>query len=344
MYPVYCECYKQDLKNFPIEIYFDNSNPEQSLIIDNEGELVISHKHYKAFVDTYKLKGDLDFTIPEEFVFQQEAYVKKEADIERIIRERNAEIDAILTCQFRANELDRNMFGDELENMIEKERRERMERVEVEKQKLLLKMKPFSFQESDERRFKEKKMRVAQPPQFEPFKASSIPYTSQLLLFEDMVLKEQKERERRVLEKIKFNQQNSKLPPRMEMHEKNKQDEDAKRMKEAAEADLRRRKELAESFKAKEVPNFQQLHAEFYDKMDKMKKEAILTEPKPFNFNAPKKDVRLHKFLDRGNKPELKNHYSQESLSGVIKRIQKKPKLEPATTKSLNLLMETVLL
>lgn len=93
-------------------------------------------------------------------------------------------------------------------------------------------MKPFSFYDCDEKKYKERLEMECHPQQFLPFKANPIPWTSQVNLYEDMLTKQADERKQRVEERARQNYSLAKLPPRMEMHEKRKkiQDEEMKGM------------------------------------------------------------------------------------------------------------------
>ena len=201
-------------------------------------------------------------------------------------------------------------------------------------------MKPFSFYDKDEQNYKERLQKTCEPPQFTPFKANPIKWKSQVNMYEDMMERVEKEREERRRKRAQDTLNAAKLPPRMEMHEKNKkiQEQDRKLIEEHERELLRKQ---AQSFKAKEVPNFQKLQEEFLTNLEKKKKAAQRTEPQPFTFHEPKKKPELHTFLDGENNPQEKNPQNRKDIEAIIKKMQKKPQIEPATTKALALLMET---
>jgi hypothetical protein len=129
------------------------------------------------------------------------------------------------------------------------------------------------------------------------------------------------------------------LPPRMEMHEKQKklQLEEEKRVeKEKNRQDKERR-----LFKAKKAPNFERLHEKFINILDKKKRAAHPTVPEPFTFHEPKRKADLCDYLDYENNPKAKNPKKNKSIEKIRKTMRKKPQFEPATTKGLTLLMET---
>lgn len=145
----------------------------------------------------------------------------------------------------------------------------------------------------------------------------------------------------------------------MEMHEKEKriQEQEMKLRadKEQKDSMLMQRKNKKD-FLAKPVPNFIALQEKFNATLDKNKKNARLTVPKPFpSHYKSKKKAELCQYYDYEN--ELKNksrltvnqygagssgayvdeHYD---IKQTIKKMQKKPAIEPATTKGLTLMMD----
>ena len=138
----------------------------------------------------------------------------------------------------------------------------------------------------------------------------------------------------------------SKLPPRMEMYEEErKQKEKQKKMelKQQLYEEKQKRK-----FKAKKVPEFAKLQTEFEEKLKAMKDEAKRQrknlKPIPFTFHEPKKKVaELCQYLDQGNDHNAKNprrENKDEEIREIIKKMQRKPKIEPKTTHSLDFLYD----
>lgn len=194
-------------------------------------KLNLSYNDYKEFIIGFKPKKELNVTIPIPPSFYDKKG-KKEAKIKQIIEERKKEEDEILGYRFKANELKREIFISQFENIIVAERERRKYRCEKLKQKIIQNMKPFSFYDCDEKKYKERLEKECNPQQFLPFKANPIPWTSQVNLYEDMLTKQADERKQRVEERARQNYSLAKLPPRMEMHEKRKkiQDEEMKGM------------------------------------------------------------------------------------------------------------------
>lgn len=194
-------------------------------------KLKFSYNDYKEFITGFKPRNDLNVTIPNPPSFYDKKG-KREKKIKEILDERKEEEDKILGYRFRPNELKREIFISQFENIIVAEKARRMQRCEKLKQRIIQDMRPFSFYEVDEKKYKDKLINECIPPQFLPFKANPIPWTSQVNLYEDMLTKKAVERNQRVEERARQNYLMAKLPPRMEMHDKKKklQEEELKTM------------------------------------------------------------------------------------------------------------------
>ncbi len=131
-----------------------NSNLTKSLKkqIDSDSKVNVTYKDYTNFLNKYQTKGELNFTIPKPFEFLKNDYSsKKMAKIQEILEERKRIEDEILGFRFKPNELKREIFISQFENVIEAERANRKYRTEKIKEKIIQNMKPFSFYETDER-------------------------------------------------------------------------------------------------------------------------------------------------------------------------------------------------
>lgn len=260
---------------------------------------MITYKDYKSFTDVYKYKSiitplfiiiaDIKFTIPKPFNFTSVDYdERKRETINRIIEDRIRKEDEIMSHQFRANPLNRKIFVSELGlgNVVQEEKIKRRERVEKRKEKIIQEMRPFSFYEDDERRYKEKLLQQCEPPQFVQFRANPVSWTSQIKIYHDIIKKEKLEREQRIKERSNQLLFSSRLPPRMEMHEKLKKE----RARSAENITEKKTIRPLSLIKAKPIPDFARLQEEFYKKFESLKMQAKSkpTEFKPFNFHEPK--------------------------------------------------------
>ena len=322
---------------------------KKNIILDlsKNRKIAISYHEYLTFLRRFHHKDQINFTIPEPFEFLKKNYQKKKIQkIKEILEERVRDEDYFVYYQFHANELKKGIWGNQMQNIIEYEKEQRQQRTEKLKEKIIAEMKPFSFYEKDERKYKEKIKQEPIPPTFPPFRANAIKWLSQVLIYEDMLKQEEEERNIRIKERMEKTAKASKLPPRMDMYEKERKDREEQKKLELKRIEYEENEKR--KFKAKKVPEFSRLQQEFEDKLKRMKderkKERKALKPIPFTFHEPKKKVaELCQYLDQENDPYVKNPKREgkdEEIKEIIKRMQRKPKIEPKSTHSLDLLME----
>ena len=322
---------------------------KKNIILDlsKNRKIAISYHEYLTFLRRFHHKDQINFTIPEPFEFLKKNYQKKKIQkIKEILEERVKDEDYFVYYQFHANELKKGIWGNQMQNIIEYEKEQRQQRTEKLKEKIIAEMKPFSFYEKDERKYKEKIKQEPIPPTFPPFRANAIKWLSQVLIYEDMLKQEEEERNIRIKERMEKTAKASKLPPRMDMYEKERKDREEQKKLELKRIEYEENEKI--KFKAKKVPEFSRLQQEFEDKLKRMKderkKERKALKPIPFTFHEPKKKVaELCQYLDQENDPYVKNPKREgkdEEIKEIIKRMQRKPKIEPKSTHSLDLLME----
>ena len=292
-------------------------------------------------INNYNKKSDLNFTVPKPFEFLKEDYHgKKLIKMKDILEERKKNEDNVFKHTFHANPLNRRMFNTkgDLRNVMEREKSARQKRIERKKIEILSSMKPFSFYDSDFNSFIERKNQECLPPKFTPFKANPIQYKSQVNVYEGNTKNSKEARQERIHQRALSTFNAASLPPRMEMHEKQKKlQEKEKLLIEKQKEEFEKNKRI---FRAKEAPNFDVLHEKFINVLEKKKRAAQPTVPKPFSFHEPKKKAELCQFLDYENSPKTKNPKKINNIEMIRKKMQKKPKIEPPSTKSLKLLMD----
>ena len=317
----------------------NNNNYNNNSYYETENMPLNTYNNFSIY--RYQKKSDINFTIPEPFNFLKNNYhEKKLSKMKEILENRQKNEDDVFKHTFHANPLNRRMFNKagSLKNITEKEKEKRERRIELKNNEIKANMRPFSFYDKDFESFVTRKNQECIPPKFIPFKANPIKWRSQVKMYDGMVENEFSRKERN---KRRAEEQLAKaaLPPRMEMHEKQKklQIEEEKRVEEEK---IRQDKEKR-LFKAKNAPNFEKLHEKFISILEKKKRAAIPTVPKPFTFHEPKRKAELCDYLDYENNPKAKNPKKNKSIEKIRKTMKKKPQFEPATTKSLNLLMET---
>ena len=292
-------------------------------------------------INNYSKKSDLNFTIPKPFEFLKEDYHgKKLIKMREILEERKQNEEDIFRHTFHANPLNRKMFdtNGDLHNVIEREKAARKKRVDKKKKEIEAHLRPFSFYDSDLKSFIERKNQECLPPKFKPFKANRIQYKSQVNMYEGNTDYAKKKREERIHQRALSTFNAASLPPRMEMHEKQKKlQEEERKMVEQRKIDEEKKRSL---FKYKKPPNFKELQEKFDKILENKKRSQKPTIPKPFTFHEPKKKAELCQFLDYENDPRAKNPEKVDKIAKARKIMQKKPDIEPPSTKSLKLLMD----
>ena len=329
----------------------DNKNAikkKRNIILDlsKNRKIAISYHEYLTFLRRFHRKDQVNFTIPEPFEFLKKNYQKKKIQkIKEILEDRVKDEDYFVYYQFHANELKKGIWGNQMQNIIEREKEQRQQRTEKLKEKIIAEMKPFSFYEKDERKYKEKIKQEPIPQTFPPFRANAIKWLSQVLIYEDMLKQEKEEREQRIKERMEKTAKASKLPPRMESYQKEL--EEREKLKEIELQKQYLEDKEKRKFKANKVPDFNKLQTEFEEKLKQMKeerkKQRKALKPIPFTFHEPKKKVaELCQYLDQENNHFAKNPKSdsKNEIKNIIKKMQRKPKIEPKSTHSLDLLME----
>ena len=333
--------YRNNYKNIRGNKLNKSYDNEKNNYTDNNNNLYYAtNAHFN--INNYNKKSDLNFTIPKPPEFLKEDYHgKKLIKMKEILEERKKNEDDVFKHTFHANPLNKRMFdtkGD-LRNVIEREKSARQKRINQKKIEIISSMKPFSFYDADFKSFVERKNQECLPPEFAPFKANPIQYKSQVNMYHGLDNNAKEARQERIHQRALSTFNAASLPPRMEMHEKQKKLQEKEKIiieKQNEESEKNKR-----MFRAKRAPNFNLLHEKFINILEKKKRAAQPTVPKPFTFHEPKKKAELCQFLDFENNPKAKNPKKIKNIDVIRKRMQKKPKIEPPSTKSLKLLMDT---
>ena len=119
------------------------------------------------------------------------------------------------------------MFIGNINNLMEADKNAKKKRVEKGMKKLQEQMRPFSFVSDDEAKQKIKMQKQKEyettKEKFKQFKANPIKYSSRGgLTAEQRLEKEKEERNERIQKNADKIMKESKMPPRMEMHQKMK--------------------------------------------------------------------------------------------------------------------------
>lgn len=224
-------------------------------------------------------------TVPAPFSFTRREQIKQPSIRERKVKEMMekdaAKIDKELKNQFKAQpvppEVKIPMF-----QQIMKEQEDRRLQLKTRFEAITKSLeKPFSFYYRDmakpEIKPEEAKTMV--------FHADPVPWFCKVMLCEKLA-KQEDLRKDRILKMAKEALNHSKMPPRMEMA--------AKKIVEVKKAKSHKGK----GFKAKEVPDFKTMHANFSECLSAVKGSFTPTQPNPFKFHEVQRSQDSLKLLD----------------------------------------------
>lgn len=152
-------------------------------------------------------------------------------------------------------------------------------------------------------------------------------------VWKNMQEREDIDRKERVARLAQQNLLLASLPPRMAKHEKEKKEHELKAQ--INERNMERQKDR-KTFVANEVPDFERLHKQFQEHLDRKRRNKRPTESKPFHFQESKKGVQRD-YLDIENKyrKAAKDDARRDPFESVRKLKETKPKMQPHTTKKM---------
>lgn len=289
------------------------------------------------FGAAYKDPRDLKYTVPDPFEFDTREKVRaksiRERKVEEMVQEKIDEEERILNHRFRANSVPGIVKTPLFEKIIhnQEERRAQVKKNSV----AITKMReaPFNFYLRD--KDKPPKPEYQLNDEFgKRFKAKPIPAICQLTdVWVNMKEREDIERKERVARLAQQNLLLASLPPRMAKHEKEKKEQELR--SQINEKNMERQKDR-KTFVANEVPNFDRLHKQFQDLLDRKRSNKRPTETRPFAFQESKKGV-MRDYLDVENqyKKAAKDETRRDPFESVRKLKSIKPKMQPHTTKKM---------
>ena len=295
-----------DMEEDSLEIKID-------LNVDKDDPKEVNYYDYKKVLNKYADKNSINFTIPKPFTFQEDTKSKINGvkKLQKFLVSRKEVEDKFINEKFQAGDLKTEMFIGNINNLMEADKNARDKRIEKGMKKLKDSMRPFSFTPNDEakQKIKMEKQKIYDTTKehFDQFKANPIKHTSRGgLNAEDIEKKENKKRKERIEKHaIKIYEQ-SKLPPGMEMHEKNQK---MKRKKLEEEEKKRKKKEEKENKRKKNLdpPKWNKVHKREEKKLQQKKiinnkiKEERATKIKEFNLHeGPKKENMYQKYIENG--------------------------------------------
>ncbi|CAD8106877.1 unnamed protein product [Paramecium primaurelia] len=223
---------------------------------------------------------------------------------------------------FKAKEIPQIVKQDGLYEKIINDNEKRREEVKKNSVQMTLKNeRPFSFYRRDQNSSKKPRKKYWEEREKFVFKAKAIPWHVHVELLRQMEQDEETKRKERIAKHAQELAMSSRMPPRMEMHERQKQGQpqSPKYMKTQI------------SYKAKPIPDFDKLHSSFQDQLNRKKLQMRTTEPEPFNFQQSHKGVD-RPYLDRENETKI-NTVKEDKIEEARKKMSIKPARQPPSTK-----------
>ena len=288
-------------------------------------------------------KGKYDVTVPKPFEFlnAEKSFTIRQQKFEQMMEKKKKDEEKQLRTRVRAREVPASVKANKYEKMLkaQEEKREDAKRLSMARTKA--KEAPFNFHERDVQAQKEK-LQQAELPQsyanFTPFRAKKIPWRVLVPLYKTMVDDADNERVKRIKKQSQVSMSLSKLPPRMEAHQKKVEDK--------AQQDLTNGLAQGPQFAfkppiSKKVPDFKRIHKEFAAKLERNKSAMRLTVPKAFNFHEPKNDPTLRKHMDAENQVINPTMRQRRARSAKLNRdLLEGPVSNPPTTKKHQAMVE----
>ena len=327
---------------------FTKSRPQSATLDKSMPNDTITGRDYVEHRRSKKRKGkstERKITVPKPFKFDTREKIRpksiRERKVDEMIEEKRIEEDKLLAYKFRAKQPAKEIITPLFKKINDKNEKRRQE-VKANSMKITKeKENPFSFYERDVANKEAKKNRdpyMNEEFQKGNFKANDVPRSSQVPLYWKKLEREQAEREIRVKRAAEENFKKSKLPPRMEMHERMKKEKELFEKEEKDPKESLKRFGTFEPPRAKPIPDFDRLQRNFQETLDRKKSSQKKTEPKPFKFDAESKNKKkggktkasLRTFMDEENNSKSFNR-SAKKKAGYIPNYAK-PVINPKTT------------
>ena len=312
-----------DMEEDSLEIKID-------LDVDKDDPKEVNYYDYKKVLNKYQDKNSINFTIPKPFTFQEDtkSKIKGAKKLQKFLISRKENEDKIINDKFRANDLKTEMFIGNINNLMEADKNAKRKRIEKGMKKLQEQMRPFSFVPEDEakQKIKMEKQKIYETTKehFDQFKANPIKHTSRGgLNAEEIAKREIKKRSERIKKHAEKIWEQSKLPPRMEMHQKIKFYKEECLKKEEKKKQKNEEKEKKKK-KNLDPPKWDQVHKREEKKLKKKKKindkikEERATKIKEFHLHdGPKKENMYQKYVENGS-----DYYKEPSLKRNINKFE----------------------
>ncbi|CAI2361627.1 unnamed protein product [Moneuplotes crassus] len=327
---------------------FDRPQTASGRITKSLKEEVVTGKDYTNHRRANKKRkgksNERRITVPKPFKFDTRDKIRpksiRERKVDEMIEEKKIKEENLLQHIFRAKQPHKDIITPKYNQIMQKNENRRKQVKDNSSKILLERQKPFSFYERD---IEKKEAKKNQDPYMNEeflkpvFKAKEVPDTTYGKSYKERQKIQDEEREIRVNRRKQKNLVASKLPPRMELHERQRREQEERYSEQGKKEDLSRFGTF-EPPKAKQIPDFDRLQRAFQDGLDRKKTSAKLTTPEPFKFEnelnrkkGSKTKASLRTFMDEENDPRGFNRSSTRK-PGYIPN-HSKPAVNPKSTK-----------
>jgi hypothetical protein len=222
-----------------------------------------------------------NITIPKPFDFDRREVSKKKSirqkKVEEMVQQKELELLSHINFKYKAKAIPAEVTIPRYEGIKASQEARRYEVKRTSKEKTKSSEKPFNFYLRD---LSKDKPKAPSPRKYE-FKANPIPWEVSVPLYEKLMTEDKAARDERIARAAQEALRKSKLPPRMEMHENSK-----------PQQAVQQSQSQAQSFKAKDPPDFAKLQKKFQDTLEAKKEARKPTETKPFNFREIVRKVK----------------------------------------------------
>ena len=274
-----------------------------------------------------------NITIPKPFKFSEREESKgktiRQKKLDEMIEEKMVEEENMLHHQFIANKIPTSTTEPRYE-MLKMKREERTNEIKrTSKEMTKAREQPFTFYERDKDFYVQRAQASEQHipdtmKDIKPFKANPIPPAVSAPLFYKMLEKQNQIRDDRIKKRAQETANKSKLPPRMEMHE---------RVKKQTVDNNTKLKQQQFPFQPEIThitPDFKAQQQNFQKTLEKYKKQKQPTAVVPFNFNEPRQKAGIMTYMDDENIPEIELIDRRPKTAEIT--ALKKPSINPPST------------
>lgn len=181
-------------------------------------------KKQNAVPKTGKGKYNVTVPVPFEFMNQEQKVTIRAMKVEQMVKQKIKKEERELGVKYSAREVPKNVKENRYEKLQKSQELRRQENKRLAAAKIKATEAPFKFYERDVQTQRKKQEQAELPAKLDtaapPFRAGKIPWRVLVPLYKSMVDEQENDRDKRIRKNAEVSLALSKLPPRMEAHEK----------------------------------------------------------------------------------------------------------------------------